>query len=808
MRIEAGSAPLPKGELTHDDQFDIALVVVHGMGNAYRSQILLEWAEPILERIDWLTRDRTLGAKVPQRFGVTVARSDLSAPIPTVTAEVGVPMPSHPDGREVVRLAILEARWSESFAPMLRRQVFRWAITFLWRTIRRMLVQFGRNMVRIPSLMVRARDAQVDSERRLLARAGLEVALAFNFVKLVIGLLGYIAVCLFVVGLGLIATLVLPLLSPLLLFKWFKDKAQAVIDGVVESIGDVATWKERPLRASAMRLVLRDALAEAARLVGADPERRRRDRVAGTGSGVPSPRGRVQVLAHSQGAALAAYALFSEQLDPADYAVSRLTTVGAAVVLMGRERWKGRPDEYRPVQAWLEKAPAVVWENRWALWDPFSAGPIADDVRSMRERWREAYFPRPQPGSRKFPPAAAPAAANLTETAARKEAALNPTTEATNVAPVVTADAGDAASDPQRVITETKPGEPPLGPAEYAVHNTSQPFLDHSEYYANTLQVVEPVARSLLPPKFHAPRPEVAYIANRLIVIDKQSLGLNMIFAIVIAGCTPGLDEVSRTLASWFGTIRDAVASVLVVILPGPSGNDGSSAGTWGSFLIDEAAEPPELSAWGWAVASGLLLALLIWLNQLLADRTTRCLVWNRCPPKPWRWLIVSSLPRLAYAAVAAWVVCLSFPEDRWLLLRVFVVIAAVLLFIGPFVAPVPLAVPARVPPHLAVAGAGEGREIPLPYTLRGAVRGVVYRSEFRRRSNERLRARIVQDREDDQRAPSAGGWWRLKRRLRVRVVRPVEDFFFLDRSSPIWKRFNEEATGRSAAPRRAGRRP
>ena len=50
--------------------FDQALVVVHGMGNAYKSQILLEWAEPILERMDWLARDRVIGAA--DRHGVKI----------------------------------------------------------------------------------------------------------------------------------------------------------------------------------------------------------------------------------------------------------------------------------------------------------------------------------------------------------------------------------------------------------------------------------------------------------------------------------------------------------------------------------------------------------------------------------------------------------------------------------------------------------------------------------------------------------------------------------------------------------------
>src|SRR4029453_10659837 len=118
---------------------------------------------------------------------------------------------------------------------------------------------------------------------------------------------------------GVVLTPILPLLSPLLLIPWFKDIAQGVLDQLVESIGDVASWKERPVRASAMRLVVRDALARAKELVG-------------DGEG--------HLFAHSQGAAVATFALF-EELDPSEFNVRRLTTVGAAVVLLGREKWQG-----------------------------------------------------------------------------------------------------------------------------------------------------------------------------------------------------------------------------------------------------------------------------------------------------------------------------------------------------------------------------------------------------------------------------------------------------------------------------------
>ena len=151
--------------------FDVALVVVHGMGNAYKSQILLEWAEPILERMDWLARDRVIGAD--DGHGVTIHDSDLSGDVPMVTATVRVPEAPRsarrrsrgaPDAAtsaapiETVerKVAILEARWSESFVPMTRAQVFRWAVPFLWRAIIRTLDLFRGTMVLLPVAHARA----------------------------------------------------------------------------------------------------------------------------------------------------------------------------------------------------------------------------------------------------------------------------------------------------------------------------------------------------------------------------------------------------------------------------------------------------------------------------------------------------------------------------------------------------------------------------------------------------------------------------------------------------------------------------
>ncbi|MGW9183932.1 hypothetical protein [Agromyces sp. NPDC055661] len=760
--------------------FDVALVLVHGMGNAYKSQILLEWAEPIVERLDWLTRDQSVGAVADSgQFGVTVRESDLSGPVPMVTAEIGVPSSAKEsvDGVRTWKVAIIEARWSESFVPMTRRQVFRWSVAFLWRAIGRMLRQFGRTIVVIPWISWTVHRGWPHVLLRIL-----------DGLHLVLAMLVYAAVAVGVIALGIIASVLLPLLSPLLLIPWFKDKAQAIIDGIVESIGDVAVWKERPLRATAMRIVLREALDTAARLVGIDPDAEKAERERRRKDGLPEPvqdddHPRVEVLAHSQGAAVAAYTLFSDGLVPSDYGVTHLTTVGAAVVLLGREHWKGRPDLYQPVIAWTETAPRTTWSNYWAIWDPFSAGPIADNAQALGRRWRAAYSPAP----------AEPA-----------------TTESARAARV-------------RARIDAS-----FGPEEHAVHNTSQPFLDHSMYFDNTMQVVEPAARSLLPPGFPEPDDQVGYLANRLAVIDKKSLGVNMLLAIVIAGCVPGLPLVSAWLAEAFVGIGQALATVLGWI-PFADTEDFNPVQSM-SFLITGTNEDPQLTAWGWAVSSALLLAILIWLNQVLAGLTTRALAWSRTPRNPWRWLILSSVPRLAYTVAAAFALWYSARGDWaqnsfWLWTwYVVILVGAPLVFFQPFLARVPTAVPAYKPgttvdpatvapevvaaskvaataiaaikspgPGGAAASGSAGRS---PLTLRGAARSDEFRREYARRRALRLQSRDVQDALDDARAATEWWGWHVRRSIR-RSVRWADDWWFY----PEPKRRGAQANAGAATP-------
>ena len=175
---------------------------------------------------------------------------------------------------------------------MTRGEVFQWALPFLWRAIFRMLNLFVGTMVLVPWYTMR--------QHLKAARATLLLPRPLNFivdwVRIIVGSVFFVVVALFVMAVGAAARALLPLLSPLLLIPWFKNLAQGFIDGVVESIGDVATWKERPVRATSMRLVVRDALERARDLVG--------------------EHGEVHVLAHSQGAAVSTFTIL-EEIRPA-----------------------------------------------------------------------------------------------------------------------------------------------------------------------------------------------------------------------------------------------------------------------------------------------------------------------------------------------------------------------------------------------------------------------------------------------------------------------------------------------------------
>ena len=526
MRVEDSPAGLA----------DVALVVVHGMGRQQQGQTLLEWAEPILGRIDWLTKHAG-GANLDpvaveqDSLGVTIVDSILSgASTPHVLVKAR--WRSGQAAIEERRIAIVEARWSESFVPMTRRDVFNWGVKFLWRSLIRMFLQFSRTMLGIP--LVAFRRGAASAGQKLLALPAV-----------IVGLVLVVIVGVVMAVIGVLLSLILPLLSPLLLVPLVKKLVQKAVDVLVDFVGDVGTYRQRPLRAAAMRVVLHDALRQAAAMVG--------------------DKGEIAVLAHSQGAAISAVALFRE-LDLSTLPVKRLATVGAAITLLGKTMWDTGPqrEEYRPVANWVNGAPGIQWDNYWAIWDPFAAGPIGDDRRARRRRWARCY--------------------------------------------------GDESEREATVGSQ-----PEYYPAEHAVHNTSLPFTDHQSYARNSVQVIEPIALELLGPAFSGDSAGDTAERDRRVIRIRRARGVMLIAAIVIGAFLPA--------QAWFttsvGAVIDAAKGAVLWVLRAIQWDPGFDLGPVYSS-VDGRFTPV-----GMLVLVALVAATLIWLSGFIAAHAERQVVWE-----------------------------------------------------------------------------------------------------------------------------------------------------------------------------------
>ena len=404
----AGPREAPTG--TAPEKSVVALVVVHGMGAQRPAQTLLEWAEPLLRRIDWISRG-TGGDGVV--FGAVELSSD-------TRDEVNARARSSVDGvdRELV-LVVSEARWSDSFLAMEAGEVFRWGGSFLWRALLRLGAHFGRVL-------------WVDPWWRVV---GAPLILAL-----------WVALA----AAGVVVAVLLPVLSLLLLVPGLSRVVRAATAGLAEFVGDVAVWTRRPVRAAAMRAVVREGIRSAsvrAAMIARD-------------EGVGGENTRVVLLAHSQGATIAAQTLFDPATGEVRIPVDAFVTLGATLTLLGSPRWtSGRLGaartalagagravrEFNPVAEWSRLPHPPRWLNFWAIWDPFTPGPVSDSLRARTRRWRESYGGRVAPSP---------------------------------------------------------------GPEEHPVHNAANPFTDHQGYVANTAQVIDPIARLLL--GLEAPRREDA----------------------------------------------------------------------------------------------------------------------------------------------------------------------------------------------------------------------------------------------------------------------------------------------------------
>ena len=100
---------------------NVAVVVVHGIGEQLRGETLLEWCEPLIRRADYFAKIRGLPLS-------RIESSNLLADGDShVTVDISV-------GRaEYLRVTFTEALWSKSFLKPRLGQVAHWAAVFAVR---------------------------------------------------------------------------------------------------------------------------------------------------------------------------------------------------------------------------------------------------------------------------------------------------------------------------------------------------------------------------------------------------------------------------------------------------------------------------------------------------------------------------------------------------------------------------------------------------------------------------------------------------------------------------------------------------
>ena len=482
-----------------------------------------------------------------------------------VNATIGF---ADPGGRlHTMSLRITEALWSEAVPPLTRGQVFAWGLRFVWRAILRAATHFGHVW------WTPARSSR-NLLRRALAGLGWVLMWAISLIA------------------GAVLSVFLVLAGPLLVFPFVKKLAQSAIDALVDFVGDAAVWGIHPVRAAGMRDLVRSRIRSAR-----DNLELSRKQMSGE---IPTS---LVVLAHSQGAAICADALFSLTNGEERIPVDAFVSVGAAVTLLGTSSWtldrqstattRGSSGQEQPrnrVKAWARSQSRAGlkptrWLNFWGIWDPIPAGPISTGKRSRTLRWQESYA--------------------------------------------------------ERGLLPTGSAQP--GPEENPVHNTASPLTDHQSYASNIPQVIDPVARMLM--RLPEEQGDTHRHRVELHVRSIKSLGLNRL--LILGGLALGFavnfrGETTDASAGQQGAgLLDGARRVLALLFNGDP-DKGFIAWLFGLGWLPQA-----------LVIVPLAIAALV-LNGSLSRGYHRRLDWSRPDEKlPEVWASGAAL-RIMFAAIIA----------------------------------------------------------------------------------------------------------------------------------------------------------
>jgi hypothetical protein len=610
----------------------VEVVVVHGMGHQRSSETLLEWAEPLIERIQWLA-----GSRAENQVTFGRVKADTSDDNEYVSGRV---LYTDLDGgeRDLV-FGIREARWADAFLPMKPSQVFSWGVDFLWHTTLRLGAYFAR--------VLRLGAWQLAELRRPPTPAAMRAVLLVPLgLTLVLGWLAASVMWVLVFAISLLVAALLPALSILLIFPIFQNLLQRIVDGLVEFVGDVAVWTKRPVRAAAMRGVVRESLRLA------------RVPLDAAAAADPAARAKLVVLAHSQGAAITADTLFDSLNDEPLPRVDAFVSVGAAITLLGASRWpdgvrgtvvravNGAPrmavvPEFNPVSAWASASPPTRWLNFWAIWDPFSAGPVSTSSAARIERWRQSYRWKVLPGLR------------------------------------VTEDVGVTGGA--------------AGPEEHPVHNTALPLTDHQSYSSNIPQVIDPVARLLLDLEPSSTTPTADGADVTLAAPD---------FADRQAERLRNTQHVRGIKALGLHRLLVLAVAVAAVVLPAPAEAIRTVATRALAFLF--AADPTTgwlgwLGRQSWLATAVIVVGVAIvglWVNARLWRYHRRKITWRRDGELAGLHWIGGLVLRAVLVATLWWLLIVAVPGAVVPWLAIVAALAGVALVVAPLLGLRPLVVP------------------------------------------------------------------------------------------------------------------
>lgn len=576
---------------------DCAVVVVHGIGQQLRGETLLEWAEPIAARISHQCEKR--GGETAQ-VAFAAITSEEKARIDVSWRDAG---------RSPRSVAFVEARWAESFLAFTPRTFILWAVSFVVTVARRVAVHlfrilresFSWNPVvlpvpvrdRFPRIPPGARVLGMDPRGMLKSLRGMTAVLVAGVmlfvwlaraigavVSLVLWLIGGILYVLVLVPVPVLAGIGLILLGLLARLPLIGKRVQPLLVAFTSTLGDAAVWTRSPIRADAMRDTVRAQVRYAQSIAP-----------------------RVIVIAHSQGAAVAARALFRDDFaQPSSDGGSRidaLVTIGGANTLLREPTWNGRrPVENDIVRTWAELKVPVRWINIWASMDPVPAGPVGASDEAVAQRWEElvrapgeafAELARREPGLLLY---TSQRMAQLAGASYIPQQAIFERAEPGSITPYIEAWNFDPTSDVTRPqwrrrrrevnaalvdsMQSVGRGPGPLGPEEHIVENRLSVISDHTTYTRNIVEVITPLAELVQDSAAGRVRPMIPMVRPRQVahrnglgalILGRISLAiLSFLLAPRVAGV---LDEwlpidwlSTGQLAEWTGDVAAAIEAI------------------------------------------------------------------------------------------------------------------------------------------------------------------------------------------------------------------------------------------------------